>query len=946
MLFGRDVEREYLEGLLDAVASGPVGCILEGAAGIGKTAVWREAIDGARRRGYLVLETAPLEPDSVVAYSGLCDLFERLPDAVLDTLPEAHTPAVKLPDAVLEALPEAQAHALTAALCLGELPEDSPDMRALPRALLGALRKLSAAGPVLIAIDDEQWLDPGSVRVLAFVLCRLRDERIVAIVARRSDQECPLSVELGRGFGGCGVETVSLEPLSMSAIRMLLEARIGRSISRPVLRRIHQIAAGNPLYALAIALELETRHASGARSGDVPIPRTLSDAIELRVRHLDPRTNAALLAIAALSRPTLGLLQAAIPAFALSDLESAERAGVIEISGGRIGFTHPLLASTHYANAPASKRRDLHRRLATVIVDEEERAQHVALGAEAPDREIADALDAAAGMAARRGGVESAAQLLEDAARLTPIDQETARHARIVAAAEHRFTSGEVSRAREMLEEVIPDLASGPLRARARLRLALARGDQPRVAQELLEAALADAGRDDRLRVEIESTLSTTAPELGRLAGARAHAMSAVRAAERTGDPDLVATALGQLLVTFVGTGETIQRDALARLSAVENVTAISTYNQPSTKIALALYLSGDVETARPLLERAAQQTLSRGEDWDRLGVLLWLAHLEWETGNQELAELHRQAAQEALGEIAEGSIWLTIIDATYALDRGDLAAARAKAELGLALAEREGLRLHASRLVPLLAAVELAAGQPELAHARLAELRDWLLSSGFGPSGPYSKAVVWSRDVEALIAMGDLEQAEVACTELRSRAEVSGSPQVQALASRCEGLLAAAQGDAVAAIAAMDGALTAHSRCQLPFEHGRTLLEKGSIERRAKRKAAAKQTLEEALAVLEPLGAQLLVSRTRDELTRIGLRRAGATNGLTPTQARVGELVAAGLTNSQIARQLQMSVRTVESHLSRVYLEYDVSSRTQLTAALVASGRRAGTWG
>lgn len=917
MLFGREVERARLDELLDAVVSGPVGCILEGAAGIGKTAVWRESIDGARRRGYQVLEAGPSEPDSVLAFSGLCDLFERLPDAVLETLPEV------------------QAHALKAALSLGELPEGSRDVQALPRAILGVLRRLSATGPVLIAIDDEQWLDPASARVLAFALCRLRDELIIAIVARRSDAGGALSVQLGRQFGGRGLETVSLEPLPMSTIRMLLEARLKRSISRPMLRRIHQTAAGNPLYALSIALELQTRHSDGA----LPIPRTLSDAIELRLGHLDSRTNEALLAIAALSQPSLAMLQAVIPEFALRDVESAERAGVVEISGGRVGFTHPLLASTHYANASASMRRELHRRLATVIVDEEERAQHLALGAEAPGREIADALEKAAGVAARRGAAESAAQLLEDSARLTPIEQEAGRNARVVAAAEHRFESGDVSRSRDMLEQVIPDLASGPLRARARLQLSATCADQPRVALELLEAALADTGDDDRLRVKIESTFTAVAPDLGRFAEARAHAVSAVRAAERTGDPTVVATALGQLLVTLVATGETIQRDVLARLSASENCTAMTTYNQPSTTIGLALYWSGDVEAARPLLERAAQQALSRGEEWDRLGLLTELADLEWQTGNQRRAKRHRQAAEEALGEFAEGFLRLVILDATYALDRGDLGAAKAKADLGLGLAEREGALLVVSRLIPILAAVELASGQPEPAHGRLAALRKWLLSSGFGPAGSYHKAIVWSRDVESLIAMSSLDEAEIASAELRSRAGVSENPQVQALALRCDGLLLGARGDIVAAIEAMNAALDAHTRSRLPFEHGRTLLEKGSLERRAKRKAAAKQTLEQALAVLEPLDARLWLSRTRDELARIGLRRARASEGLTPTQARVGELVAAGLTNPEIARKLHMSARTVESHLSRVYRAHGVTSRSQLTAALVASG-------
>jgi DNA-binding CsgD family transcriptional regulator len=574
-----------------------------------------------------------------------------------------------------------------------------------------------------------------------------------------------------------------------------------------------------------------------------------------------------------------------------------------------------------------------------VIADEEERAQHMALGAEAPDREIADALEKAAHVAARRGASESAAQLLEDAARLTPIDEETARCARIVAAAEHRFNSGEASRAREMLEEVMPDLDSGPLRAKARFQLASSRADKPRIEMELLEAALADVGADDKLRIEIEAELSATACEAGRLAIARAHAESAVAAAERLGDPNLLTTALGQLLLTVVSTGYPIPHDVLARLSATtEEPASMSTYRQPRTAIGLALYWAGDFEAARPLLERAARRALSRGEEYDRVGLLLTLAQLESETGDQAVAERHRQAAEEAAGEFDEASLWIMNLDARHALANGDLTLARAKAEHGLALAESNGRRFLASRLISVLAAVDLASGRPEPAHARLSELRDGLLSSGYGPAAAYSKAVVWSQDVEALIAMSKLEEAEVLSAELRSRAAVSRNPQVQAMASRCEGLLRAARGDIVAAIDAMDAGLAAHARCRPSLEHGRTLLEKGTILRRAKRKAAAKQTLEEALAILEPLGAQAWVSRTRDELSRIGLRRAKGSEGLTSAQARVAELVAAGHTNPQIARQLHMSLRTVESHLSRVYREYGVSSRSQLAAAFGAS--------
>ena len=273
IFFGREAERDRVEELLDEVGSGPVATVLEGSPGIGKTTVWRESVESARRRGWPVLQTAPSEPEAALAFSGLGDLFESIPGEVVD------------------ALPEVQAHAFNAAVFLSEVPEDARDVQALPRAILRVLRELSAEGSVVVAIDDEQWLDPASARVLAFALCRLREERIGVIVARRAGSGGSLSVELDRRFGGRGMESIVLEPLPIGAIKMMLEARLDRMISAPVVRRIHQVAGGNPLWTLAIALEVDARYPD--RGSGLPIPRTLSDAIELRLEHVDRRAKAA-----------------------------------------------------------------------------------------------------------------------------------------------------------------------------------------------------------------------------------------------------------------------------------------------------------------------------------------------------------------------------------------------------------------------------------------------------------------------------------------------------------------------------------------------------------------------------------------------------------------------------------------------------------------------------
>jgi DNA-binding NarL/FixJ family response regulator len=147
--------------------------------------------------------------------------------------------------------------------------------------------------------------------------------------------------------------------------------------------------------------------------------------------------------------------------------------------------------------------------------------------------------------------------------------------------------------------------------------------------------------------------------------------------------------------------------------------------------------------------------------------------------------------------------------------------------------------------------------------------------------------------------------------------------------------LVLAAHGEITAAIDTIGRALEEHEVRPVPFEIGRTLLEKGRLQRRAKQKAAAKQSLELALATLEPLEAALLADQARDELGRIGLRRPSRTGGVTQAQTRVLELLTSGMSNREIAAALYMSERSVESHLTKLYREHGVRSRAQLLATL-----------
>ena len=620
-MFGREAERAGIEQLLDSVAEGPVGLALEGVPGIGKTTLWRDALDSARQRDYRVLVTAPGEPDSTLAFAGLGDLLEGDLD-------------------IAEAgLPDPQRNALAAALSLdGGSEAGSSDPLALPRAVRTVLRRIAANGPLVVAIDDEQWLDRASARVLAFALCRLRDDPVCVLLTRRVQSDGALWPELARGYGSGGLQTLTVDALDLPTLDALLRAQLRRTIPRPVLRRIHTVSGGNPLYALAIARELAPEQTGG---GDISVPPSIVEALGQRLRSVDARGHDAMLAVAAVSHPTLALLQVVVPGFTLSDLDSAVRADVIEIAGERVRFTHPLLASTHYSSVHAARRRELHRLLADVLEDEEERARHLALGAEAPERQIAVALEQAADAAARRGAPDVAALLLEDAARLTPLDAAEARRSRTIVAAEQHYASGNAVRARDLLERLMPELPRGPTRARALAQLAAAVTDDWALTEALLQEAAIDAGDNHRLRARIEVYLAGIGPDRGEFNAMLAHADSAIASAELAGDPGLLAQALAMRASAVFFNGLGVDLDVLRRAVELEDDTLTTTYGSPSAIAAQTLFSSDDYERARPAFERLVQRARDRGEEYDFGSFLFYLAILEWHAGNRQTAELH-----------------------------------------------------------------------------------------------------------------------------------------------------------------------------------------------------------------------------------------------------------------------------------------------------------------
>jgi DNA-binding NarL/FixJ family response regulator len=193
------------------------------------------------------------------------------------------------------------------------------------------------------------------------------------------------------------------------------------------------------------------------------------------------------------------------------------------------------------------------------------------------------------------------------------------------------------------------------------------------------------------------------------------------------------------------------------------------------------------------------------------------------------------------------------------------------------------------------------------------------------------------AQEIEALVELGQPDRAEPLLQWLEQRAQAVDRPWAQALALRCRALLCSTAGDSAAALAAVDAALVQHARNPMPFERARTLLVKGRIHRRRKEKRLAAGALQEALGTFEAVGAPHWAATTQAELERLG-RRPSTADELTPTERRVAELAAAGLSNHEIAERAFLTTKAVEGNLTRVYRKLGIRSRGGLARALPAT--------
>ena len=898
---GRDAEVASLDSLLAVV---PAALELLGQPGIGKTTLVRHAVEHARRSGFFVLFCCPSAVESELAYAALGDLLRDIPREIVESLP---VPQRRAFQAVLAVDPDAYV------VAGGE--------QALGVGFLNALAAIGRSQPVFLVVDDVHWVDRPSAAALEFALRRLRDEAVALLLCGRQDP-----VWVRRVLAAVEHERIDLGPLSLGATHRIVHDRLGTSLPWPMLRHLHDVSGGNPFFALELARVYSTV-ASSTQLDELPLPKSLQEVAEARIGALDSTTIDALLVAAAAASPTLSLVRTVGGEEALAALDTAAGAGVLETVGERVEFTHPLLATAVLSNADPRVRQSVHRRLADVVTNPEERARHLAACTSPPDEEVAAALEVAAAAVGARGAPDQGAQLAELSARFTPAHDANPSRRRRLSASDFHVRAGSWVRGAELLRELESELEAGPERAEVLLRLSTdLEADVAR-----WEQALVEAGGAMRVTGELHRSLGFAYGHLGNVARARQHTRAAIVALEGQ-DPGLLALALARHFLEETYAGEPVDEAIVRRaLTLARDSQQPPDIDSPANAIGLRRLQCGYVEEAWQALARFRQMCLDSGDE-ALANVVLWpLCEAACGLGRLEHAGTLVAESFEVLTRMGfddASAVGFALCRSALArahLGRIDEAIADARESRRLAL-EVNG-QVLALRNLTTIAFVELSRGDAEAAWTLLEPLPDEVAAMGF--HGPF-RIPALPLAAEAAVMSDRLEEAAALNARLEVVARHMRNPWALAWAARVRGLVVAAGGDFAAARRAFDDAAATHAGISAHFDEARTILARGTVERRAKRWADARVSLELALARFEGFGARLWADRAREELSRVGGRkRSGAR--LTATERRVAERVAAGASNKQVAAALFVSVKTVEATLTHVYAKLGVQSRTEL---------------
>jgi DNA-binding CsgD family transcriptional regulator len=905
-VIGREWEIAEGNGFLADVVERSRGLLLAGEPGMGKTTIWSTVVEEAVGRGFGVLVARPSEAEAELAFSVLTDLF-----AAVET-------------ATLMELPGVQRAALEQALRRGET--GSPvDPVAVALAVLGVLRLLAAPAPVVVAVDDLQWVDAPSLRALTYAFRRLEDSHVGLVATVRLGFDLELTRLAERD--GSSLETIEIGGLGKRQLVRIVFERTGRTLSPPQVQTLARLSGGSPYYALEIAATGDLEH----------VPATLAAALRSRLANLSDAARMTGLTAATLGRIDPGVID--VHGAELHELRAARI--VAEPTSGSVWFTHPLLASTLLDMHTPEERRLVHVSLAAALGDPDERALHLGRGTVEQSEAVAEELESASVRLDARGAPEMAAALAERAAALTPEGDHAARTRRLLRAADLYQAAGEgQEHVFPLLGELAESLPEGPDRARVFVRLGWLGAQIDSMtgpeAVEYQERALAEGEGYADVRMAANAVLARMRGLGGDYRAALRHAELAFEASADSAPNGMFPSPSGELGIARFYSGLGLDEELFEAGIELESRggQAREPYQSPKLQFAKALLCTAQLTRARTAMLELLDLSIELERVRSTAGCVLQLTEIEVRAGNLAQAEAYSaefvNLDRQLRGDL--GDEWYP--SGAVAMHLGRVEDARriltAGVEYSRAISSTTWLAHHLWALGHL----ELAAGNLGAARENLVQLPEMLRATGLGEWAvhPFHPDLI-----ETLVGLGEIDEAVELTAELQEYGRRLDRPWGLATAARSAALIASARGETDEALAASQRALAEHERLDWPLEHGRSLLVAGGILRRVGRRRDAAATLAEAKAIFAAIRNPLWSMRVEAEERRLGGRR-GTSDELTGTEARVAELAGQGLRNAEIAAQLYVTPKTVEATLSRVYRKLGIRSRTELAGRLAAA--------
>lgn len=910
-IVGRAEELTAIDRFLDAAVAAPAGLFLEGEPGIGKTTLMNAAVKRAVRRGFVILQAYGAATEVTFAFAAVADLLNGIEDGLLAQLPAVQRVAL---DRVL--LRDG-----------GGLPTDE---RVAAAAMLAVVENLAQLSPVLIVIDDAHWLDPSSRAVIGFVARRLSGTVGVMASSRLDEADCePVSAWLGTSKPESMVRH-RIAPLTLNCVHALVSRRLGRALPRPVVTRLHELSGGNPFFVL----ELATAGTTFTSSDPPSLPVSLAEVAGRRLAAFDGDAGAVLLAIAAAGPVSVDTLSEVVdlPVDCVqSAVDAAESNGVLAVQGRHVNFTHPLLAAAVNGNAPTGRRRVVHRRLAEVVDQPELRARHLALAATSADPVTLGALDGAAESARAAGAPAVAAELTEMAIEL---GGDTAE--RRIRAAGHHFRAGDIGNTRAVIEPVIATLPPGIMRAVAINIVAAAHlYDQSyAAAAAALTTILEDARPYPPVLAQTLLSLAMAEGMSGEFEASLNHAHEAVIAAKASGSAELESQTLAMCATLRCGQGYGLDAAELRRAVDLEDPGSDGPVPFSARAVsALLAGWTGDLHDADEQMDHVARRCADRGAESDMMWVASHRTFIAVWRGQYVRAARHASDLLERAEQLGGSNMLMiaAMLNAAVSAYTGREHDARSWAQRALDCSGETSAAYVTDWTLTVLGFLEVSLGN----HVQALKALSPVLSRFQSTPGTEMFSCSYLPDaIEALVATGDLSNAEPLIAALESNGAQLDRPWMTAVGARGRALWLAAKGDLEAAQHATETALESHQRLPMPFEQARTQLLYGQVLRRRRRHTQAAEALRGAAATFDEIGSKLWARRAHNELQRVTSRSTSG-SGLTEGERRVVDRAAAGMSNKEIAAALFIAPKTVEMYLGTAYRKLGIRSRSQLAAAI-----------